>query len=283
MRAAVLVLLVACKSSGDGDAPVLDRRTTATWNAKVTAVEGRNLKLGDPCTVTANNRSDGDTTVATTVQILCGSTVVYAGPRFGTNMPGRICSVYEEPGDDPATFRYVLDCTDATQPRLKLDTRHGIAVIDGTGSAAFHVALEVDTKSSAWRGESLYPGNAPRDPGFDSKVELPGKLVEVIGLGADMKDAACTLRITPRTGRYNCHIFVACNGKTLYGGEGSGFTDCAIEHRKPMRAHDAKGIAEEGDPKLEMDLAKGEVIVSNDDPGATYRARIVVEKTAEQP
>jgi hypothetical protein len=50
-----------------------------------------------------------------------------------------------------------------------------------------------------------------------------------------------------------------------------------------VRAHDGKGVAEEGDPKLDMDLAKYEVIVSNDDPGATYRARIVVEKVAEQP
>ncbi len=279
MRLALL-LLVACKSD---DATVLDRRTSTTWNAKVTEVEGRPLKLGDPCTISSGMRSDGVTAVTAIVSIGCGATVLYAGLPFGHGMPGRRCSVYEEPGDELGTFRYQLDCIDPTEPRLKLDTRAGTAVIDGTGDARFHVALEVDKKSASFRGESLYPGNAPRDPGFDVAVQLTGKLVEVIGLGADLKDAACTVGVEPRTGRFNCHITVACNGKTLYGGEGGGFTDCAIEHRRPIRAHDAKGIAEEGDPKLEMDLGKGEVIVSNDDPGATYRARIVVAKTAEQP
>jgi len=275
----VLLLAVGC---GNGSGTVDERRATVTWTARVTAAEGRALTPGDACEIRAQHRSDGAGAVEVALRIACGQTVLYASPAFAAVTPGRRCSTYEEPADDVGTYRYRLECTDATDPRLALDTRRGTAVIDRVGDGAFHVALEVDRTSSINRGEPLHPGNAPRDPGFDAPIELHGSLVEVIGLGAELRGAACTVRIAPRTGRFNCHIRVACGGKPLYGTDDTGFTDCAIAHRRPMRAHDPRGVAEEGDPKLEMDLGRGEVIVSNDDPGATYRARIVVEKTAEQ-
>lgn len=77
----------------------------------------------------------------------------------------------------------------------------------------------------------------------------------------------CALEVTRVTGDYfNCRIRVSCRGEVLYGLPGAGYNRCELDGEDVRSARDRSGTRRDGDPKLDLDLAHGRVIVSDRDP-----------------
>src|SRR5262249_55933575 len=70
--------------------------------------------------------------------------------------------------------------------------------------------------------------------------------------------------------RLNCRVTVDCDGRRVYGVEHMGYNSCAVAAGKPTTAVDPYGTAVEGDPKLDLDLVLGRVVVSDDAPPPSY-------------
>lgn len=143
----------------------------------------------------------------------------------------------------------------------------------GIGGVLFSLSASMDrTATASWRavGAPLYEGNTPSGSGAAfAAFERKGKVGLTTRADQVHHGAPCVVRVEPTLGRrHNCRVVVRCDDQTIYGAKGNGYTDCEMVQGAPMRAHDKEGTAAEGDPILKMDLATGQVEVSDDLPGA---------------
>jgi hypothetical protein len=240
-----------------------------TWRATV-KIGGGAVATDAPCTVRSHLRSNGSSRVIARVEVRCGDVVLYPGDRtFGgwSALRARRCGVWEgaAPGGQPGVYHYRLDCTDPGA--LALDTARN--ALSATDAAGHHVELTVDTYSEPRRGAPLYDGNSPATGASFAAFERTGKVRTTSRPDQVPLGAACTLRVEPAfTRSHNCRLELRCAGRTLYGAGNNGFTRCELDGGRPVRAHDGRGTAAEGDPILHMDLPAAKVDASDDVPGA---------------
>ena len=73
--------------------------------------------------------------------------------------------------------------------------------------------------------------------------------------------SAC-VRPTP-SDEHNCRVRVRCGTSIAYGEGSGGFNQCLLEGSTVLSAHDKGATDEDNDPRLDMDLARGTVEVSD--------------------
>ncbi len=94
-----------------------------------------------------------------------------------------------------------------------------------------------------------------------------GVVTVAFGTVASVGDR-CDLAIRRTTNpSFNCRILLRCGDELVYGLADSGYNACRGDDvRSFSDAEDRHGTRTDGDPRLELDLRRGRVIVSDDDP-----------------
>ena len=120
------------------------------------------------------------------------------------------------------------------------------------------------------------------DRGGFAPVTAPGRVARVRALRGLAVGTRCEVELSPpppSSESFNCPVTVRCsdNQRVLY----DGFTQCAIEHDRPVRALDPFGDDLDGDAAMEFDAAHHRAVV--DDGAAGMGGRLVVITLDEVP
>ncbi len=109
-------------------------------------------------------------------------------------------------------------------------------------------------------------GGATHEP-VGEPVVHEAVVVRSTGSAPAAEGDACEVEVTRVEGAYfNCRVRVSCRGEVLYGLPGAGYNTCRMDGEAIRTAVDPNGTRRDGDPKLSLDLARGEVVVSDRDP-----------------
>jgi hypothetical protein len=247
--------------------PSLAHVVEVTWNATVRKSEGIAIAPDARCTVHGVFDGDGVDRIVARVVVVCGSMTLFEG----SNM--QQCRLNEAPGTaGPGSYDYGLVCHQdevsdkgviAGMPGLDLDTHppRREVIVDTAPPHRTHVELVVD-ETATRTGEPLAIGNLPRDPGF-VEARRHGTVTRTSGASPVETGSTCEVDVLPVWSAKNCVVHVVCAEKIIYGEGRLGHSTCAVSGRAPTRASDVNGVLEDHDPKLEMDLPKGSVVVSD--------------------
>jgi len=97
--------------------------------------------------------------------------------------------------------------------------------------------------------------------------KLSGEVVSALGSAPVPPGTPCTVELGPGGGPFGCRVQVRCGGQLLYGGEHLGFVKCRLQPRPDgppaIVAQDPEGTATSGDPILDFQEARGEVLISD--------------------
>jgi hypothetical protein len=101
---------------------------------------------------------------------------------------------------------------------------------------------------------------------FDT-VRRGGRVTAVTGAAPAKLEQACTLVVESRfLWSQNCRVQIRCGEGLLYGGAGMGYVECKVRDGVPVSAVDPRDTAQEGDPKMDLDLPGAKVVVADDAP-----------------
>ncbi|MBX3275821.1 MAG: hypothetical protein KF729_36525 [Sandaracinaceae bacterium] len=107
------------------------------------------------------------------------------------------------------------------------------------------------------------------------------ELVEATG-DASRTPSSCDVRVLPvATSEFSCVVRVMCDGRVLYPNpsQTAGYVRCDVENGRPVRAVDSGFTANDGDPAVDLDLARGTVRVEEYDAEGrpTYSATLRIQ------
>jgi hypothetical protein len=98
------------------------------------------------------------------------------------------------------------------------------------------------------------------------EVMLHGTVTRADGQVPVAVGARCRVRIEQEYGPYNAHVIINCGGARLYGSaSGFGVIRCDTEGSVVTRCEDDRGIRFDGDPRLVIDRAAGQVHLDDGD------------------
>lgn len=107
-----------------------------------------------------------------------------------------------------------------------------------------------------------------------------GRLARFRGSEPVAEGERCDVRVLPvRTRMFNCLVRVTCGGVVLYpdGPQRAGYAPCDVADGVPTRAVDDGTTPQDGDPTLEADLLARRVRVTDEGPGRTFEAEVVLD------
>lgn len=111
------------------------------------------------------------------------------------------------------------------------------------------------------------PDTTPTHEASGEPVVWDAVVARSVGSAAAQVGDDCQVEVTPMQGAYfNCRVRVSCRSEVLYGLPGAGYNTCLMEDGAPRRARDGNGTRRDGDPKMFLDMERGEVVVSDRDP-----------------
>ncbi len=67
----------------------------------------------------------------------------------------------------------------------------------------------------------------------------------------------------PLSSGFNCRVLLRCRGELIYGRDGTGFNDCTLRDGEIVAANDTGTTAENSDPRFDLDLDRGRLVVSD--------------------
>lgn len=238
------------------------RRVTAEWRA--TVVSGPGLAVGSSCTLGAALDRTGTGSLRTYLDLACGSTIVYRPMDMGVRRVERDCQVSEQSAAEGQPSRLALLCegfrpgsTDAQ--RIWVDSVRGVArVQDIEHHQMFEFRIEpFTTQTLAAPALTL----ACRPP-----VVRNGRVSEATASAPMAPGANCTVSTATCDGASpgvpHCRAEIRCGNIPLYGGGAMGRVACE-ESGAPQRALDNDATPIDGDPRLELDIPAGRVVVSD--------------------
>jgi hypothetical protein len=161
-----------------------------------------------------------------------------------------------------------------------------------TGSYTFTVTAPMEPTPM-----TLPPGTAPGlgtpplapptppVPGVIAPETRNGTVAAVAGNAPVATGSQCIVQIqsASTTGGLNCRIIVTCGGTVIYGREDArgqyGFNRCSVAPAGSgpggIEAHDTNVTGADGDPRIDLQTAFGEIVVSDLDPsGAPWTVSI---------
>ncbi len=104
---------------------------------------------------------------------------------------------------------------------------------------------------------------------FTQAVERPARVSRASHWDGVSVNDLCTVRVVPVSMvDFNCHVEVACAGRTLYGALPTGYTHCDVEGASPLRAMDAEHTGTDGDAAVTVDFTTRSAVLE-DRSGAT--------------
>lgn len=151
-------------------------------------------------------------------------------------------------------------------PAAPLGARRAFGALAGmvAGSAILGAAMIT-------LGAHGHPGHgAGRALAAPGPIERAGTVSS--GGGLFPEGTACTLRVEPvDADPFDCRVEVSCDGQTIYGATSdTGYVRCVGRDR----IRDTNVTARDGDPRMELDLARGRVTVEEQLGLGTQRVEI---------
>jgi hypothetical protein len=251
------------RSSGEAE-----RSVTTRWSAKVKKSTGISVGVGSSCRIDGDFSAHGGVVTASDVEVWCGDKLVYEKGNYANRTP--MLSVDEFQADE-TTEGYHLDLEDTThdsydkRTEASIDTGARVAVLWRDTAPAFRLELDVNPTSSTAEGaESLFGANIPR-ASFPRTARV-GQVVATNGASGVSNGARCTVEVMPASPRsgWSCRALVRCGDKAIYGEQRTGYGDCSGSGES-FQMHDRGYTMTDGDPKLDADLGKGIVNLSDND------------------
>jgi hypothetical protein len=226
----------------------------------VTSAERIDLARGDACTITVKletflvtTRPTEDQARARELHIRCRDIDVFRQ----TTVKDWDTTVHELPGERPGTFRQDLKYWAGGDPEVHIDSDEATASVVAGGATAFRVELSVDQLGSESQ-RALFASSEKRAPGLRPSREHRGKVTRASSKSPARAGAGCTIREQADwiDGKDNCRLRVFCADTLVYRGS------AACPEQGPIRWLDLKSSAEDGNPRLELDLDAGSAALS---------------------
>lgn len=251
------------------------------WNARVKKVSGMDLAPGASCRIEGRFTSRGAHLSRADLEVWCGDKMIYEKGVYSG--PDAVVSV-DEFAAEGGSFVYNLDVEDLSRPgydkraTASIDTEARLAVIARDIAGPFRVELDVEPVSAPVASSGpLF--NAPRAVGstLSTRVVRSARVARATGAAPVSEGEKCTVEVVPATPRsgWSCRTFVRCGDKAVFGEQRTGYTECTGEEGK-LQVRDLGFTLEDGDPKLEGDLGRGVVTLTENDT-ATWAVELKVD------
>ncbi len=249
--------------SAEGEHSVATR-----WTAKVKKATGINLAVGSMCRIEGDFSAHGGVVTASEVEVWCGDKLVYEKGNYANRTP--MLSVDEYQADE-STEGYHLDLEDTTRDsydkrtQASIDTGARVAVLWRDTNTSFRLELDVNpTSVTSENAESLFGANIPR--ASFPRTARAGQVVATNGASGVANGARCTVEVMPASPRsgWSCRALVRCGDKAIYGEQRTGYGDCSGSGDS-LQMHDRGYTMTDGDPKIDADMGKGIVNLSDND------------------
>lgn len=251
------------------------------WPARVRKATGLALPVGSSCTIEGDFTSRGQHLRTANVRVRCGDKLVYEKGNYSGATPQVSVDEYTVEG---GSFVYNLDLEDDSRhvydkrSMATIDTDARTAVLYRDTGDTFRVELDVDPVAAPTASTgSLFNTTRSASQAPSTRLLKHAHVVSTSGSAAVLNGQKCTVEIVPATARsgWSCRTFVRCGDKPLYGEQRTGYSDCSGPDDK-LEAHDHGFTMEDGDPKLDIDLAKGTVHVFEEDT-QTWSATLKID------
>lgn len=250
------------------------------WNAKVRKASGIDLPVGSSCRIEGRFNSQGALLSTANLEVWCGDKLVYDKGTYSG--PDAVVSVDEYATD--GSFVYNLDVEDVRRPGFdrramaSIDTDAHVAVISRDIGESFRLDLDVEPVAAPVASSGpLF--NTPRSAAAapHARIARTARVVSTSGAAPVSSGEKCTVEVVPATPRsgWSCRTFIRCGDKAVYGEQRTGYAECSGSDDK-IQIRDLGFTLEDGDPKLEGDLAKGTLSLHEDDT-TTWTAQLKVE------
>lgn len=119
------------------------------------------------------------------------------------------------------------------------------------------------------------PPAVPSDGPSPSRRTYAGTLVTRIGRAPETVGARCSVVIDYESWAHDCRATVTCGETNLYPGAGEGFFRCTARDGSVVRGEDTHPTSTSRDPRLDLDLDRGTILVSDTGPDWSVTVRIV--------
>lgn len=231
--------------------PVLpQRKSIATWTAKVTNATGAAIAVGTRCVLNATLAGNGESLDVAGLEALCGDKPIYRSADALNGVSMQSSGVDEEPGPAGGLVYASLRWEDkgtrtGARSQISVTSSRRAAAVWSDTAPAFHVDLAIEPKSAPVPGPAMLEGTARA---------LRTALVAsaVTGPAPVKKGASCAIFVVPS--KQKCPVRIDCGSVVLYGAEGS-ISPCTLEDGLVVRASDPEVTSVDRDPALSLDVA----------------------------
>jgi hypothetical protein len=244
--------------------------TRIRWNGKVRKATGIDVAVGTDCRIEGRFASRGAHLAKADVEVWCGDKMVYEkGVYTG---PEAVVGV-DEYAVQGGSFVYNLDVEDVLRPGFdkramaSIDTEARVAVISRDVAGAFRLEIDVEPVSAPIASSGpLFNTPRPSSAVPSARVARTARVVRATAGAPASSGDKCTVEVVPATPRsgWSCRTFVRCGDKALYGEQRTGYTECSGDDSN-LQIRDLGFTLEDGDAKLDADLGKGTLTLSEND------------------
>jgi hypothetical protein len=192
----------------------------------------------------------------------CPTAVTALGESIGPSYLGLSCGNAETEDDDgQASWSFPIAGSHA-RGTLEVDgVEHG-------GRWRFH-RIDLTTGGHTIDVIACAAGGTG-EPVTVTHQSVEGTVSAVVGHSSVTNGASCTITIDPSDGADSCRVNVTCGGSTLYGGGTQGYGHCSGDATGAIAMRDGNPTSVDGDPMLDLDVGRHEVVITDQDTQGTW-------------
>lgn len=205
--------------------------------------------------------------------------------RFEGAVQGELRETPEAAGS--YAYRASLDAAEAGVSFSLRSSTQSATLRDASGVRAFHV----EDLSVPRRGAPFAASNAGREAAVRERLRLLAVPTRTDGdppaavlaafrdRRAPPSESACELTgATVISASYPCRLILRCGGETIYGASSTGYNRCVVHDGEIVSAEDTGTTIENADPRLRLDVARDELVISDDDGTSTWSATFALSE-----
>jgi hypothetical protein len=246
---------------GDSSPRRKDVALRLRWAGRVTSSTWDGAPVDAQCFLGAALHSDRQRLTGVELGLACEGKLI---DQAGSDSGHFACNAVERPGLGAGNYEYDVVCQTqegaSTTTAWLLDTRVRRFVLERHEPHA-RLELELRREDGVAKGH-LFARSFGR-LSFRGGQKYIARVTEQQGEPPFELPEACDLSVLPTPlPESPCRVVVECEGQLLYGGFDQGFVNCAIGDDGPTLLGDEGSTAEDGDPRLRINLLQRRAEVS---------------------